>query len=404
MGSIVEVKGPGGKPAFRAFVHKRRVRDDATHDTKSEARAWITRVEAAIVEGRHPKQQAAQPADAGMTLAQVLDWFLKKRPRSSARALAMDEMRAKAIKADPVGSMPVDQITEEDAESWRDRRATMQTKNNKAEGATVTMSTVRRERELIRAAINLAVKKKKTQVRDGVNPFAELEILGGASGMRTRVFRGDERARFLAALTECGNPQMVLAGRLAIATGLRRGELAVLHWEDVDYDTARITVQRTYDRKKDAEGRVVHGWRKGTKTPKRGEIRVDEIPLTKAMRDILDEVQPDPAKRAGIVFDGLTYNSIGLAFRRAVRRAGIIGMRWHDLRHVAATDTSTATGGNAFLIGLLTRHRDPEQLRRYVNHGLGELAKALDAAASPAPVVSDPQGTRQDQGAAHPWG
>lgn len=247
MGSIVDVKGPGGRPAFRAFVRHRGVSDTATCDTKTQAREWITRTEAAtIAEGRHPRQQAA------------------------------DMMRTAVTKKDPVGAMVVDE-----------------------------------------------------------NPFAELEILGGAGISRTRVFKGDERNRFLSALTECGNPQMVLGGRFAVASGLRRGE-----------------------------------------------VRRDRIPLTAAMRVVLDEVQPDPARRVGIVFCGLSYNSIGLAFKRVRRRTGISDMRWHDLRHVAATDASAATGGNAFLISLLTRHKDPSQVARYVNHGLGELAAALDAAAA----------------------
>jgi integrase len=56
----------------------------------------------------------------------------------------------------------------------------------------------------------------------------------------------DEVRRFLAAARGEGENVFALYAT-AVYTGLRAGELAGLHWDDVDFERRLITVQRSFD-------------------------------------------------------------------------------------------------------------------------------------------------------------
>lgn len=130
------------------------------------------------------------------------------------------------------------------------------------------------------------------------------------------------RARYLseaeeALLLPAASPAVREAITLAIDTGLRREEMFSLTWGQVDI--ARGVIQTT------------------TKT-KSGRLR--SVPLPDRSRTIL--AQRKAAQRASVssvhVFtheDGSRIGQMEKGFKGAVRRAGLSGLRWHDLRRTA---------------------------------------------------------------------
>ena len=131
--------------------------------------------------------------------------------------------------------------------------------------------------------------------------------------------------------------------RLALLTGLRRGELLGLKWEDLDLEKRRLSVRRTYSRAADGN------WALGT--PKtRGGRRAVALPLS-----AVDALRAHRRQQAelrlqvggayhdqGFVFatpEGkpLHVNSLLGRFKKLVREAGVPALRFHDLRHTAAT-------------------------------------------------------------------
>jgi len=62
----------------------------------------------------------------------------------------------------------------------------------------------------------------------------------------------------------------------------------------------------------------------------------------------------------------LQANAVNQSFWRAVRRAGLVNFRFHDLRHTFATRLAEA-GVDAFTLAVLLGHRTLEMTRRYTH-------------------------------------
>jgi integrase len=174
-----------------------------------------------------------------------------------------------------------------------------------------SIASVNRELSLLRNVLNVAV-------REGWltrSPFAAGRPLINAADerKRQRVLTRDEEVRLLAACTGARahlRPLIILA----LDTGMRQGELFRLRWDDVD----------------DAAG-VIRIDAMNTKT-----LTAREVPLTARAFAVLDEVRDrPPAHAAGRVF-GIT-NNVSKSFTAVRQAAGLEDLRFHDLRHTAAT-------------------------------------------------------------------
>jgi integrase len=130
---------------------------------------------------------------------------------------------------------------------------------------------------------------------------------------------------------------------LAITTGLRRGELLGLRWDDADLDRGTLRVGRALVRE---GGRYVVG---ETKT-KRGRRRVNLTPRTVAALKAHRKRQLEQRVRLASLYEdhGLIFasekgtplnpeNLVKRSFKPLLKRAGLPEIRFHDLRHTCAT-------------------------------------------------------------------
>jgi integrase len=128
---------------------------------------------------------------------------------------------------------------------------------------------------------------------------------------RIRWLTGDEATRLFAELPE----HLAELVRFSLATGLREANATGLRWEQVDLKRKLAWVYAD-----EAKGKQSVG-----------------VPLNK---DAMDVLLRQVGKHRTIVFtyDGYPIRRAGgHAWRAALRRAGIVGFRWHDLRHTWAT-------------------------------------------------------------------
>ena len=151
-----------------------------------------------------------------------------------------------------------------------------------------------------------------------------------------------EARTFLDAASEAGDrfePLYVLA----ITTGLRRGELLGLRWDDADLERGTLRVGRALVRE---GGRHTLG---ETKT-RRGRRQVNLTPRTVAALKAHRKRQlEERMKHAGSPTDyGLIFatstgapinpeNLVKRSFKPLLKRAGLPEIRFHDLRHTCAT-------------------------------------------------------------------
>jgi site-specific recombinase XerD len=76
------------------------------------------------------------------------------------------------------------------------------------------------------------------------------------------------------------------------------------------------------------------------------------------------------------VFAGITREAVKRSYMRAIRRAGIKDLRFHDLRHEATT-RMFEKGLNLMEVASITGHMDLRMLRRYTHLKAEDLARKL---------------------------
>ena len=153
---------------------------------------------------------------------------------------------------------------------------------------------------------------------------------------------------------------------LALRTGMRRGEIFALHWREVDFDARQITVKHTE-------------WRGGVVSTKSGKVRVVPMAadLVAALRRWRERC------RGALVFpnrDGRIMRRTGnanRALRRALSRAGLRHVRFHDLRHTFASHL-VLKGQPLRVVQLLMGHHSVTVTERYAHVGDEQLAAAVD--------------------------
>src|ERR1041384_1828625 len=138
---------------------------------------------------------------------------------------------------------------------------------------------------------------------------------------------------------------------------MRRGELLKLQWSKVDLDN-----------------RVIHVKASHTKT-----LTDRDVPISQRLAAELRRLWEVSPKQEGLVF-GIKDNA-RMSFTSARSDAGLADVRFHDLRHTAATRL-VQQGLSLAEVGRILGHSQPTTTYRYVNPDgttLQRAAEALDA-------------------------
>jgi integrase len=189
----------------------------------------------------------------------------------------------------------------------------------------------------------------------------------------------DEARAFLDAARQTGERFEALYV-LAITTGLRRGELLGLRWDDADLEFGTLRVGRALVRE---GGRHTLG---ETKT-RRGRRQINLTPRTvNALKKHRKKQLEEKMKLAGLYKDhGLIFasgvgtpvnpeNLVKRSFKPLLKKAGLPEIRFHDLRHTCATL-------------LLSRGVHPKLVQELLGHAT--IAMTLDTYSHYLPSMGD---------------
>jgi integrase len=166
---------------------------------------------------------------------------------------------------------------------------------------------------------------------------ARLADVPAVARPKLRVWSPEQTRAFLAAVA---NDRLFAAWLLAATTGMRRGELLGLRWEDIDLDNGVVRIARVR-----AGNQVVAGEPKTA----RGRRTLALDPTTVAALRQHRKRQTEERLAAGPHYadSGLAFtmpggtpihpNRFSLWFRRHVQAAGLPAIRLHDMRHSYAT-------------------------------------------------------------------
>jgi integrase len=186
----------------------------------------------------------------------------------------------------------IDEVTAWDVERFKAARV-----------ENVTKSTVNRDLAVLKRLFSLAVDWGLLDK----NPLKKIALYRIEETLMRVVTEEEERS-----LIEAAAPHFKPVIVVAINTGMRRGELLSLRWDEVDLHSGTITVKQS------KSGRVRH------------------VPLNKTAQEALASV-PEPHEGCVFRYRGSKINDVKTAFLKAVKRAGIPPCRFHDLRHSFAT-------------------------------------------------------------------
>jgi integrase len=187
----------------------------------------------------------------------------------------------------------------------------------------------------------------------GLNPCRKVRWKRGETDCRREsVLTHEEEVKLLAQLEYY--PEAKAATLIALNTGLRRMEILKLKAGDVDLAGGRCIV-----------------------TGKGGKLRL--VPLNAEARCVIAQLMAD-LQPAGFLFRRRTGHNLSVtsgAFHLAMRRAGIKGFRFHDLRHTFSSRVRAHT--DAFTVRDLMGHSHVQTTDIYVTAHFTEMQRAVEA-------------------------
>ena len=263
------------------------------------------------------------------TLGQWMDvWFenyakLKVRPSSHQTYCGYIDNHIKPH----VGSIPLSKLTSLDLQKLykmllAEGRIDRIESKNQPKG--LSAKTVRNINQIISSALNLAKEQKLISSNQ-----AEACALPKVEHREMKTLPVEQLTSFLREAKETGVYEMYY---IELATGLRRGELLGLKWDDIDMSNGTIRVQRQVSR---IDGEIVEAPLKTKNSYHTVSIGDDAIEVLKEQRKKvgreIEYVFPSP--NGGPISPDSVLNML----HRVLERAGLPKIRFHDLRHTFAT-------------------------------------------------------------------
>lgn len=258
----------------------------------------------------------------------------------------------------PLLRRPIKDITTQDIDSIR-RQLEKTPSPYKKNGQTVMLApaSVQHVLSLIRRLVNFSVTR-------GLCPQPEkLHFeMPKVDNQKTEVLTDEQLKRFLTALDEEQNQDAAALIRLAMVTGMRKGALLALRWDDCDFERNIITLRGD--------------------SAKKG--KTDFIPMTPAAKTVLESIQNRssdyvfPGKNGGQRKD---YRRIA---NRVKQKAGLPDdfRPLHGLRHNFASRLTSSGEVELYTLQKLLTHSSPQMTQRYAHlrdETLMKAAKLADA-------------------------
>jgi integrase len=216
----------------------------------------------------------------------------------------------------------------------------------------VKAATVNRSLSVLRHLFNLAKRRRQFF---GDNPVSLVGLLEENNRIE-RILSPEEEIRLL----NCAAPHLKPIILMALNTGMRRGEILILTWSEVDFKSNLITIDQT-----------------NSKSKKQRKVYINSSLKTMLMELKLKSVNSE------FVFtdeNGNRLKEIKNGFKAACRRSGIEGLRFHDLRHSAAT-RMIESGANIVAVSRILGHSDIKTTMRYT-HPDESIKEALETLAN----------------------
>lgn len=301
-----------------------------TFTLRQDAEKWARSIESDIDRGQFANVTLAQQT----TLSDLIQKYLVE-VLAAQKSFPVELFRLNALCRRPIAKWSIANLTPSRLAEYRDERLKQ-----------VGNGTVIRELSYISAIINHARREWGINV---ANPVLLVRKPATPEG-RSRILTESERVRLIEALNPSARSNVWVKPlvQLALETAMRKGEILALRWEHIDLVNQTAFLPMT----------------------KNGESRT--VPLSSVAIRVLHGL---PRSINGVVFP-ITVANLHARFKRAVKRAGLVDFRFHDLRHTAVTVMAKKLP-NIIELSAVSGHKNLGMLKRYYHPDPKQLAQKL---------------------------
>jgi integrase len=341
--------------------------------TVAQARSLAQDVGGRVIRGENVKKEKPAPK---FTYGD----FLKNHYEpwvTSQRKSGMETMRSINAAFGFLMSQPLEDLSSIELEQWRTKRI--------REGRKA--ATINRLMVALKASINWAVNHDLIKE----NPLARMGRLKESdSNVKVRYLSDEERGRLMAALDE--REQRLRDGRLShnewliereqekkaelngkfadylkpmilvsLYSGLRRGSLFGLKWNDIDFFTKTMTIRPDNDKPE----------------------KTLQLPMNSVVVETLTawKEQNSPVEDDALVFpspvSGRELNNVKKSWANLLKEAQITNFRWHDMRHDFASQL-VMKGVDLNTVRELMGHTDMKMTMRYAHLAPSSKLRAVE--------------------------
>ncbi len=220
-------------------------------------------------------------------------------------------------------------------------------KGRSVRGTPFAAQTIKHQVVIVRRLFNLA---RKWNLYDGKNPVDSVSM-PKVDNLKTEMLSDDEASRLLDTLGSWPCRESAAFIKFAMFTGMRRGELMRLAWNDVDFERGSVTLR----------------------DPKGGKTTAVAV-STQA----LDTIRDLPVT-SDLVFPGkggMTRYDFKGPWQRIRKAAGLPeDFRFHGLRHHFAS-MLVSNGIDMAVVSKMLTHKDLSMTQRYAHLSPGALKEA----------------------------
>lgn len=330
-------------------------------DAQQKAKDWL----ALARTGADPRAASRHAGAGRMTLNDALDvWERDGAPyhrrtgqKRKASSVTGDLARVAIHVRPTIGHVALEDLRKSHIEDMRDAIANGKTAREVKTGkhglsrAVGGQGTAFATLRILKSALNFMVDRE--MIAD--NPMRAIKI--PPTNETERFPSGDELARLGKALdaaeAEGVSAHAINMIRLLALTGARKGEIQALRWHEVDMERGFLLLR-------------------ATKTGKAA------MPMGRAAMVVLESLPrtPSPYVFPAASGDG-HYQGVDPIWRKIRKRAGLDGLRLHDLRH-GFVSMGAASGMGLPVVGKLIGHKSAAITRRYAHIADAPLRQAAD--------------------------
>ena len=345
--------------SWRAIITKKGfTRLTRTFDKKADAEAWARQVESEMDRGIYVSRKEAE----NTPLEDALDRY-EREIIPSKKGGHIEAVRIRNWKRSSLAKRSLASIQGKDVATYRDTRL----KGNEEKGTKpAAPNTVRLELAILSHVFTIAI--KEWGMGGIINPVLHIRQPPPGKARERRVT--PDEIEYIVNHTE--SPTLANIVRIAVETGMRRGEIVGMTWGMVNLKKRTVTLPET----------------------KNGDRRI--VPLSPEAVRILEGI---PRRIDGEVWGLDDPHSVTTAFRKAVARARaaylkdfegkrngeknakpdpsfLLDLTFHDLRH-EATSRFFEKGLNPMQVAAITGHKTLQMLKRYTHLKAEDLAELL---------------------------